>query len=148
MRVLVFNAGSSSVKFGVFDLPSTALGDAQERLRGDAGPVWPEGCDLKLSGQARRRAEPRDLAEATALVPALLVDAGLDGFDAVAHRIAHGGDRSRAGDVLDDPDPKANPRLDPLAPLHTPPNLAAVEMAQQLLARPAAMGRVRYGGFI
>ena len=132
MRVLVFNAGSSSLKFGVFDLPSTALGDAQERVRGTLDRFGPEGCDLKLSGQARRRAEPRDIAEATALVPALLAKAGLDGFDAVAHRIAHGGDRFERATVLDDLTLKQIRALTPLAPLHNPANLAAVEMAQQL----------------
>ncbi|NBB98583.1 MAG: acetate/propionate family kinase [Alphaproteobacteria bacterium] len=132
MRILVFNAGSSSLKFGVFDLSDAGLAQATERLRGTLDRFSPDGCDLKLSGQAKGRAAPRDLAEAAALVPDLLAAAGLDGFDAIAHRIAHGGDRFDRATRLDGPTLDQIRALTPLAPLHNPANLAAVELAAQL----------------
>jgi acetate kinase len=132
MRVLVFNAGSSSLKFGVFDVDGPALTDARECLRGTLDRFGPDGCDQKLSGQAPTRATPRDLGEATALVPELLGQAGLDGFDAIAHRIAHGGDRFDRATLLDAPTLAHIRDLTPLAPLHNPANLAAVEMARSL----------------
>jgi acetate kinase len=132
MRILVFNAGSSSLKFGVFDLTGHDLSDATEMLRGSLDRFSAEGCDLKLSGQAKRRATPRDLAEATAYVPELLGDAGLRSFDAIAHRIAHGGDLFDRAARLDPATLEQIRALTPLAPLHNPANLAAVEMAQSL----------------
>ncbi|MCC1480621.1 acetate/propionate family kinase [Roseibaca sp. Y0-43] len=132
MRILVFNAGSSSLKFGVFDLSDASVAKAQELLRGTLDRFSAEGCDLKLSGQAKRRAAPRDLAEATAHVPELLERAGLRGFDAIAHRIAHGGDRFDRATRLDPATLDQIRALTPLAPLHNPANLAAVQMAAQL----------------
>lgn len=132
MRVLVFNAGSSSLKFGVFDLSGAGLAQVQELCRGALDRFGPDGCDLKLSGQAKQRAAARNLAEATARVPALLAQAGLDGFDAIGHRIAHGGDKFARATLLDGPTLEKIRALTPLAPLHNPANLAAVEFAQGL----------------
>lgn len=132
MQILVFNAGSSSLKFGVFDLSGGTLSEAQDLLRGTMDRFSPDGCDLKVTGQAKRRAAPRDLAQATAFVPELLAKAGLDRFDAIAHRIAHGGERFNRATRLDGATLEAIRALTPLAPLHNPANLAAVEMAQML----------------
>ncbi|MBN2761099.1 MAG: hypothetical protein JXQ79_11405, partial [Rhodobacteraceae bacterium] len=78
MQILVFNAGSSSLKFGVFDLSGGTLSEAREVLRGTLDRFSPDGCDLKMTGQAKHRAAPRDLAQATAFVPELLAKAGLE----------------------------------------------------------------------
>jgi acetate kinase len=129
MRVLVFNAGSSSLKFGLFD---TANGD-DELLRGGFDRFGPDGCNLALrtpAGRESRRAPCPDLAAAIALVPGLLAEAGLDGIDAVGHRIAHGGDRFAAATTLDDATLAEIERLTPLAPLHNPAGLAAVRLAR------------------
>ena len=125
MRILVFNAGSSSLKFGVFDLSGDSLADAQERCRGTLDRFGPEGCDLKLSEQAKCHAAPRDLAQAAALVPELLAQQGLSGFDAIAHRIAHGGARFDRATRLDRETLEAIRALTPLAPLQNPPKLGA-----------------------
>ena len=74
MRVLVVNAGSSSVKLSL-------LGPGDERL-----------AERELSSP-RSELDPGGLRAA-------LRD-GLDQADAVAHRIVHGGERFRAAVLID-----------------------------------------------
>ncbi|HCU95448.1 MAG TPA: acetate/propionate family kinase [Actinobacteria bacterium] len=105
MRVLVVNAGSSSLKLRVLD--------EADRVTGSA--------DLPVNGGA---------ADAAAMEPAL---ASLGEVDAAGYRIVHGGTRFTApvrigGGVL------ARLRaLTDLAPLHQPKSLAAVAAVQRAL---------------
>ena len=106
MRVLVVNAGSSSLKLRVLD--------GSDRVTGTA--------DLPA---------PRGAADAAAVGPAL---ASLGDADAAGHRIVHGG-TSFTGPVRIDDGVLARLRaLTSLAPLHQPKSLAAVEAVQR--ARP------------
>jgi acetate kinase len=136
-KLLVLNAGSSSLKFTVFERRAPlALKDAV--------------CDgaILAIGQASRlelrdgRGElllARDLGTAfshhRALEAALLVleeRFGRAGLEAVGHRIVHGG-RKFTGPVRLDAKVIAELKaLSPLAPLHQPNNIAAVEAMAQL----------------
>lgn len=131
MRILVFNAGSSSLKFGVFDIGGADL----HLLKGAFERFGPDGCELTLgTGELRRRspAEPSDIAGAVAAVPELLSEAGVAGIEAIGHRIAHGGARFTAPARLDTGTLEAVEALTPLAPLHNPANLAAVQLAREV----------------
>ncbi|HVW19050.1 MAG TPA: hypothetical protein VHB30_12465, partial [Solirubrobacteraceae bacterium] len=99
MRVLVVNAGSSSLKLGVVD---------------EAGEVV----------AARELAAPRSRLEPDAVAAA--VD-GLGAFDAVGHRIVHGGERFTAPVRVDDGVVAALRELADLAPLHQAKSLAALD---------------------
>ncbi len=115
-RLLTINAGSSSLKFATF-----RLGDLTCDLRGQlsgigqgvakfSGVDWPTD-NLKL-------ADHRDAV-------ALLI-ARLD-VDAVGHRVVHGGTRFTAPVRIDAATTQALRDLIPLAPLHQPHNVAAIE---------------------
>lgn len=105
MRVLVVNAGSSSLKLRVLDESDTVTGSA----------------DLLA---------PRGAADAGALESAL---GSLGDADAVGHRIVHGG-TSFTGPVRIDDGVLARLRaLTDLAPLHQPKSLAAVDAVQRAL---------------
>lgn len=129
MIILVFNAGSSSLKVALFDGDKTLLKLGFDRFS-------PKGCMLTATRDDGRGAPflhpARDIAEAVAAVPAILSDAELPAPQAIGHRIAHG------GDLFDGParlDPRTIERigtLTPLAPLHNPANLAAVAHAMQV----------------
>ncbi|MBO9456236.1 acetate/propionate family kinase [Paracoccus sp. R12_1] len=124
MRVLVFNAGSSSLKLGVFD-------GEQQVFKASFDRFGPEGSDLKIGGKSSRAPQP-DLAAAIAAVPALLDRHGVQVIDAVGHRLAHGGTGFTGPVRIDD---KVIDRIDALtslAPLHNPAMLQAVRMARQL----------------
>lgn len=132
MRVLVFNAGSSSLKFGVFDTGGTAEGET-EVLRGSFDRFGPEGCDAETRGGAvpgAGRAPHTTLGAAIRAVPEVLVAQGIDGIAAVGHRIAHGGAEFTHAALLDSPTLARIAALTPLAPLHNPANLEAVAVAR------------------
>lgn len=129
MRILVFNAGSSTLKFGFFDM---ACNEA-ELARGTFDRFGPEGCTLSLrtaQGQTRRKLGLPDIGAAIAAVPELLADLGLDGIGAVGHRVAHGGATHAGPAVIDEALIEALDALVPLAPLHNPANLAAIRRAR------------------
>lgn len=129
MRILVFNAGSSSLKFGVFDTGTETVQvfkGAFERFGGD-------GCAFKFQagGKTEQSTAPHGtLSAATAAVPGVLADWGIDGIGAVGHRIAHGGPDYTEPTLLDDETLARIKTLTPLAPLHNPANLEAVAMAR------------------
>ncbi len=131
MKILVFNAGSSSLKFGLFD---SANGD-DELLRGSFDRFRDSGCDWSLrtaEGRDEGTAPHADVAAAIAAVPEVLAARGFDRIDAVGHRIAHGGDRFAGATPLDDATLAEVEQLTPLAPLHNPASLKAVHLARNL----------------
>lgn len=131
MRILVFNAGSSSLKFGLYDM----AGAETQRVKGAFDRFADGSCDLRLTIDGQRhdaRAPHGDLGAAIAAVPALLAAHGMDGLNAIGHRIAHGGARFDRPALLDEATLAAIADLTPLAPLHNPANLAAVDMARRV----------------
>jgi acetate kinase len=108
VRVLVVNAGSSSVKLSL-------LGDGDRTL-----------ADREL-------AAPRSQLEPGALEAAL--QAGLGDADAVGHRIVHGGERFREAVRIDSSVEHALGELVDLAPLHQRKSLATLHSVSEALPR-------------
>ncbi len=96
-RILVVNAGSSSLKLRVLD-PADAV-VASTDLPG--GPVGTAALGAAVTG--------------------------FGPLDAIGHRVVHGGTRFTAPVVLTDGVVAALHDLTPLAPLHQPPSLAGIE---------------------
>jgi acetate kinase len=106
LRVLVVNAGSSSLKLSL-------LGSGEDPLK------------------AEELAAPRSQVDPDELRAAL--DRGLGDADAVGHRIVHGGSQFRQAVVVDDAVRKALGDLVDLAPLHQPKSLAALDAVSRAL---------------
>lgn len=123
--ILVLNAGSSSIKFAVFDA------DLSERHRGIAAGI---GGASFIEIDGTRTAQPFiDHQAALKAVMAALTAAGvaLTDLQAAAHRVVHGG-RHLSKPVRLTPDNLAEiASCTPLAPLHNPHNLAAIEALSQ-----------------
>src|SRR5262245_9739284 len=126
MRLLTINAGSSSLKFATF-----ALGDAEPvcELRGQlsgigqgvaklSGVDW-SAADLKLENHRDAVALLLDRVEVAAVV----------------HRVVHGGTRFTAPVKVDAATIAALRDLVPLAPLHQPHNVAAIEAVAAALTK-------------
>lgn len=134
MKILVFNAGSSSLKWGVFDM---AFGDCRV-FKAEFEDFADGQCRLHYrlggeSGQSCSRVEPvADLAAAIARVPALLQEFGFAEFEAIAHRVAHGGERFRDATLIDAEVLTYIADCTPLAPLHNPANLHAITLSRSL----------------
>lgn len=131
MNVLVLNCGSSSLKFAVID-PDVAV----EHVSGIAQRLGsPEASlDVKRNGTKTSRPIPGALHdEALHGVVEVLRELGLaDGLLAVGHRVVHGGARF-AGSMAITPEVIAKvEECIPLGPLHNPPNLVGIRIAQKL----------------
>jgi acetate kinase len=116
-RLLTINAGSSSLKFATFKLEAMPVCKTRGQLSGIGQGV------AKLSG-VDWRAETLKLENHRDAV-ALLIDR-LE-VAAVGHRVVHGGTRFTAPVRIDATTIAALRDLIPLAPLHQPHNVAAIE---------------------
>jgi acetate kinase len=105
MNILVLNAGSSSLKFDLFEHPDRMLTHGLvERVASMDQAI--DGVFGKLGGQP---------------------------VDAVGHRVVHGGDRYYTSVIIDDSVEKAIDELSVLAPLHNPHNLEGIRAARAKL---------------
>ena len=136
MSLLAINAGSSSLKFGLFQDPTC------ERLV--AGEIdWACGdrqqahLVVRPSGGATVRSQvcaPDSASAATSAIQAVLSSmrsglAGASDITAVGHRVVHGGAEFRASVKIDSKVRAGIARWSELAPLHNPPALRAIEAA-------------------
>ncbi len=135
MKILVINAGSSSLKYQLIDP--------------DTGRVYAKGlCErIGLDGRLNHKvldeagkttlSDTRDIpmpthSEAIEAVLSILVDEtygvvkSLDEVDAVGHRVLHGGDKFVESCIVDDACKKAIEDCIPLGPLHNPANLKGI----------------------
>ena len=107
MNVLVINAGSSSVKFVLIDVPSGTVA---------------------LQGKVERIGEGLTHEQAFA---SIVEQVGSRAVDAVGHRVVHGGARFHEATLIDDAVEASITECIPLAPLHNPHNLAGVRAARR-----------------
>lgn len=136
--VLTLNAGSSSIKFGAYltgDEPDLLTSGQVENL----GPV----ALLTVAGKDPVEIGPADHAAAVGKILETVAPA-LEGHEiaGIGHRIVHGGETFGAPVELTGPVLAQLRALEPLAPLHQPHNLAAVDAA-----RAAFPGAVQIGCF-
>jgi len=135
MATLTINAGSSSLKFGIFNGITALLKGQVEGLGNEATLIHavdggPEKSET-LSGN--------DMATALETMLLLAQDSGI-GIDAVGHRIVHGGLEFDGPVVLNDAVVAALQDLEPLAPLHQPFNMACIHAARVAFPEAAQVG--------
>ena len=141
MNVLVLNCGSSSAKFAVIDpsLPREHVSGIAQRLGAPEASL-----DWKIDGTKQSRSIPGAGHDAALReVVALLRDLGLaDGLLGVGHRVVHGGAKF-SGSIAITPEVIAKiEECIPLGPLHNPPNLLGIRIAQELFP-----GKLQVGVF-
>lgn len=136
MTVLVFNAGSSSLKFRLSQV-GAGSGAARELARGTVERLGTEAAVTVLwEGQppVREAAKVRDHGEAVRRVVERLRAIGESGrVEAVGHRVVHGGDRFVRPTRIDDKVLAALEALEDLAPLHNRPGLAVIRACREVL---------------
>ena len=128
MRILVFNCGSSSLKFELLELE--APGAPVSRLaRGVFEEIGPK-AHAKMSDADGRKSDASaavaNHAEAAARALDWLRGGKALQLDAVAHRIVHGGDRVSEPVIVDDQVLDALDEASRFAPLHNPPAIATL----------------------
>lgn len=138
MKILVINAGSSSLKYQLMDPES--------------GEVFAKGlCErIGLDGRLNHKVESKGIklvrdipmpthGEAISAVLEILVDPEngvvktVDEIDAVGHRVLHGGMKFSASCVIDEACKQAIRDCIPLGPLHNPANLMGIEACEKIM---------------
>lgn len=122
MKILVLNAGSSSLKYQLFDMPvAKVLTSGLIEQIGESGSKiasHKEAIDIVLQGLIDSKEK--------------IIDS-LSDIDAIGHRVVHGGESFQAPVLITD-EVKAKIReCFKLAPLHNPPNLSGIEAVTNLL---------------
>jgi acetate kinase len=108
MRILTINAGSSSVKFSVFDMDG----------------------DKECFNSETERAS--SIEKAMLQIPAILEKAGQHRFEAIGQRVAHGGEKFKDSCLINDAVVADIEACVPLAPMHNPPALVGIAMARKV----------------
>ncbi|MDI5892080.1 acetate/propionate family kinase [Halomonas rhizosphaerae] len=135
-RVLVLNAGSATLKFGLYEAADCRLRGEVERI-GDAPALRLVSGDLDTDGFAPADSGHAGVAEA--LLDWLGSDLDLEGLAGVGHRVVHGGTRLAEPVRLDADRLAYLESLEPLAPLHQPQSLAII---RDLMARHPSLPQV------
>ena len=139
MYILVINAGSSSLKYQLFDIDSKAVlaKGLAERIGINGGRIKHEYNKNGSSGERVVEKQLPDHTVAFETISSLLTDPEIgviskpEAITAVGHRIVHGGEKFVATQVITQQVKDAIKALIPLAPLHNPPNLIGVEAAEK-----------------
>jgi acetate kinase len=130
MKVLVINAGSSSVKYYLYQMPQ-----AEVLARGSVERIGEKASKLTHVFGSRTYASDvsiRDVDEAVHLALDTLVqgEVGVLGdiseVGAVGHRVVHGGEEFTGSVIVDEHVIASIEKFADLAPLHNPPNLAGI----------------------
>jgi acetate kinase len=143
MKILVINAGSSSIKYKLFNMDNNQLvaSGVLERIGQKDGQLS-QKCyaDGKMKSKKELEVEAKDHSDGMMLIADLLTDKdggpieSKDDITAVGHRVVHGGEHFKEPTEINDDVLLAIKDHVPLAPLHNPANLTGIEVAQKVFA--------------
>lgn len=141
MIILSINAGSSSLKFTGFDMPSekVLISGVFERI-GIDGSFY----TIKLNGEKiKKEVELKSHEDAVRILTEELVNYNivkdLSEIKGVGHRVVHGGDKYADSIVIDKNVTDTIRELFHLAPLHNPANLMGIEAFQEYIPEATAV---------
>ncbi len=128
MKILTVNAGSSSLKFNLIELP-----EEKELISGYFEKIGLANgfYNLKINGsKIKKEADMRDHKVAIELLCKELIDnkiiSTLSDIDGIGHRLVHGGDKYATSVIINDEVTKTVEELSSLAPLHNPANVVGI----------------------
>jgi len=136
-QVLVINAGSSSIKYQLFDMKTEkVIGKGRVERIGRAGDGaaqhYVNGEKYESSRNIANHAEA--LEQILDFFDKYGPELSEDNLLAVGHRVVHGGDRFDRAVIIDEVVEKEIDRLSALAPLHNPPALEGIKVAKTAFA--------------
>ena len=135
MKILSVNAGSSSLKFTLFEMPAgiELIGGYFEKIG-----LEDSFYSIKMNGKKTKKvAKVSNHADAVKFLIDELIEnkviSSLDELDGVGHRLVHGGEKYTDSVVINDDVIDTMTDLIPLAPLHNPANLTGVKAFMDVL---------------
>jgi acetate kinase len=137
MKVIVINAGSSSVKYYLYQMPR-----AEVLAHGIVERIGEETSGLSHFFHGKTYTiltKAEDVGKAMELILETLADKEVgvlqqfSEIGAVGHRVVHGGEEFTGSVIIDEKVIASIEKFADLAPLHNPPNLAGILAAQRNL---------------
>lgn len=142
MLILAVNAGSSSLKFQLYEMPEekVLISGVFERIGIEGGFYT-----LKINGEKiKKERELKNHEEAVKILTEELVAnkivSSLEEIKAIGHRMVHGGDVYAGSVVINEDVIKVVEELSDLAPLHNPANLVGIRAFQKIIPNAKAIG--------
>ena len=137
MKILVVNAGSSSLKYQLIDMDGE-----KELAKGLVERIGIEGSKLKHSAGDKKTEIVQEIPDHEAAAQLMLkilqdpefgVIKSTDEIGAVGHRVLHGGSAFTASVIVNEAAKQAIRDCFPLGPLHNPANLMGIEACEKVM---------------
>lgn len=138
MKILVINAGSSSVKFQVFEMINEHV-----LCRGRVENIGPHTGKLLLKYGDKERFDlemliPDHRAALEIILKTITSEKfnildSINEIDAVGHRVVHGGEKFAESCMVTEDVLKVMESCIDLAPLHNPPNILGIRVCQEIM---------------
>ena len=138
MKILVINAGSSSIKYQLFDMDSdSVLAKGMCDRIGIAGGNFKQKVDgredYKLEIQMANHKEAVKLVLDALVSPEHGVISSLSEISAVGHRVLHGGEKFSGSVIVNEDVIAAIEECCELGPLHNPHNLTGIRACEAMM---------------
>lgn len=130
MKSLVINAGSSSVKFQVFDEEETILSGICEEIGKENSKIKLKESEKKKEMEIFLETHEQAFGEIIKILDErkMILDLGQ-----IVHRVLHGGENLREPVVINKEVIKEIKEIISLGPLHLPANIKGIELMEKLL---------------
>lgn len=142
MKILSVNAGSSSLKFQMYEMPEekVLISGVFERIG-----IENSFYTIKLNGEKiKKEAVLNNHTDAVKILTNELLEnnivSDLSEIKAIGHRMVHGGEKYASSVLLTDDVITAVEELSDLAPLHNPANLVGVRAFKEVIPSAVAVG--------
>jgi acetate kinase len=134
-KIIAINAGSSSLKFQLFEMPSE-----QVITKGLIERIGLEQAVITITANGNKIEEIKEIPDHSVAVQLLLntlielkIISSLDEIEGVGHRVVHGGEIFSDSAVITDEVLQTIEELSVLAPLHNPANVTGIKAFKKVL---------------
>lgn len=139
MNILVINAGSSSLKYQLFDMTGERVlakglcerigigGHIKHTPLVGNKAVYDEDIDLPTHSEAISTVLEKLLSKEYGVI------SDMSEIDAIGHRVVHGGEDFASSVVIDDKVMEVLKKCVPLAPLHNPANITGINACKEVI---------------
>lgn len=134
-KILAINAGSSSFKFQLFEMPSEEV-----LTKGLVERIGLNDSIFSITVDGEKHKEISNIPNHAVAVKQLLdklinlgILSSLDEIDGIGHRVVHGGEKFSDSVLITDEVTETIERLSELAPLHNPANLVGIKAFKEVL---------------
>ncbi|APH04081.1 acetate kinase [Bacillus weihaiensis] len=134
-KIIAINAGSSSLKFQLFDMPSETV-----LTKGLVERIGINDSVFSITVNGEKQTEVSDIPDHAVAVKILLskltglgIIKSLDEIEGIGHRVVHGGEIFNDSAIINEDTLAKIEELSDLAPLHNPANIVGIKAFQEVL---------------